>query len=283
MNVLKIVFLLLLSISASAGEIKILAWNVFMLPKPIKNSRQKERMVVIKDALSKLDYDVLIFEEAFSDLFRSTVGQGLSQRYPHQIVLGKSTSIKKVMNSGVFMLSKYPMKFLGFRYYSWCGKADCFAAKGVLMVEITLPTGEKVQIAGTHMQAGESESMKEVRTYQADQIKELMDQYYQSSVPQILLGDLNTDALNGTEMPYLLHKLELMNIPLSTGSLNSSKSPKTSCFGKESNGKSEWLDHMLIRGPIEQVQKKLIRIQGMVGGELCDLSDHLPLQGIFKI
>lgn len=284
--VMKAMLLLFLFQSALASEVKILSWNVFMLPKPIKNSRQRERMVLIRDALLSQSHDVIVLQESFSDLFRQTISQGLSKKYPHQMILGKSTSIKKVMNSGIFILSRYPFKRLGYRYYTYCGSADCFAAKGVMLVEMALPGGKIIQLAGTHLQAGQSDSMKEVRIHQTDQVRELLDEHYKEGVPQIFAGDLNMDALHTTELSDLLVRGNFTNDQLSSGSLNASNSLQVSCFGQRENMRPSWLDHILTRAhgsSLVQKEKKIMRLMAKVNGQNCDLSDHLPVSGTFEI
>lgn len=286
MMMIKGLIVLFLFQSAFASDVKILSWNVFMLPKPLKSSRQKERMVVIKDVLLAQDHDVLVLQESFSDLFRGTLYHGLLKKYPHQMVLGKSTSIKKRMNSGVFILSKFPFKRLGYRYYTYCGKADCFASKGVMLIEMALPGGKVIQIAGTHMQAGKSDSMKEVRVYQSEQIKDLLNEFARPGIPQLLIGDLNMDALKEGEFSEALERLDLRNDPLSQGSLTSSKSTQTSCFGNENTSQVSWLDHILVRdneSGLVQLDKRIFRLTGFVNGQSCDLSDHLPVSGSFSI
>ena len=284
--IIKAMIAALLFQCAFASDVKILSWNVFMLPKPLKSSRQKERMVVIKDTLLAQDHDVLVLQESFSDLFRGTLYHGLLKKYPHQMVLGKSTSIKKRMNSGVFILSKFPFKRLGYRYYTYCGKSDCFASKGVMLIEMALPGGKVVQIAGTHMQAGSSDSMKEVRVYQSEQIKELLNEFARPGIPQILVGDLNMDALLEGEFNDALQRLDLRNDSLSEGSLRSSKSTQTSCFGKSNSTEASWLDHILVRdneSGLVQQDKRIFRLTGLVNGQYCDLSDHLPVSATFSI
>ena len=71
MNALRRTFLFLglalFSFSSLADELRLMAWNVYMLPPPIKFSKQKERTRLQIAALSSVvaDNDILILTEAF--------------------------------------------------------------------------------------------------------------------------------------------------------------------------------------------------------------------------
>lgn len=279
-----IALLLLLPALAMGEELKFFSWNVFMLPKPIKFSLQKDRTRLIADHLKDTDYDVLFLEEAFSSNFRKIVGRELDKKFPHQYVLPRSRRIYHIMNSGVFILSRLPFKVLGHYYYNRCAKADCFAAKGVILVEFTTPSGKKIQVGATHMQAGGSKA--EIRKSQLQEIKALYDHHAVAGVPQMLIGDLNIDAHVNTEYPEAIKIMDMNNAPLE-GELQSTNGFAVACYkvpGEPNAG--EWIDHMWLRemhSGAKVFEKKVVPIYGTLKGRECPLSDHYALEAKIKL
>ena len=269
-----------------AQDLKIVSWNVYMLPKPIKFSLQPDRTKLIGDIFEKSDYDFIFFQEAFSSKFRSTVGKRIKNKYPHQYVLPRSRRITHVMNSGVYVASKKPFEILGHYYYTKCASADCFAAKGVLLIEQKTESGKKVQFAITHMQAGKNENKVNIRRSQIKEIKALLDKHARPGVPQFLVGDLNIDAHLPIEYPESIKTLEMSNTPL-VGTMNSTNGFKVSCYnvpGEENAG--EWLDHVWLRENRSEAHvttKKVIPYYGKINGKDCPLSDHYAVEALIHL
>lgn len=278
MNKIWLALLVCFSLSASASELKIFSWNVFMLPQPVKYSLQSVRKLMIAGELGQLDHDVIILQEAFWGPFRAAVSSQLKHDYPYQARLGRRTVLKEVMSSGLMVLSRHPFKILGHRYFNTCRIADCFASKGVMLIELNLQ-GSPLQLALTHMQAGKGLIFEQVRRNQLATIKGLLKHHRTIAVPQLLVGDLNIDELSGDEYKKSLESLKMTSAPLS-GSIYSSKAPATNCYEKQNSTSPSMVDHLLLNQNDSNVsisQKELKHLRGNFGGRLCDLSDHLPL------
>lgn len=277
-NALLLLSLLLVAFQVEAAPFKILSWNVFMLPKPIKFSLQQQRSLKIARELKNLDHDVLGLQEAFWGEFRGNIKRKLEQQFPHRLHLGRSSHPQKVMSSGLYILSRKPFDVLGFRYFSNCAGADCFAAKGVVLVRFQ-HEGKPLQVAFTHMQAGSGAVSQRIRARQLSLIKDLFDQFAEPGIPQVLMGDLNIDALTGKEAPLALNYLEMSSTPL-TGKIGSSLSTLTSCFGVDDNQSPKLIDHFWTKSHSSGVlvaKNELFVIRDNFRGRHCDLSDHLPL------
>lgn len=264
-----------------------MTWNVYMLPKPIKVSEQKIRSELQAEELKKIqgELDFVVLNEAFSKRSRDNISNALTEM-PNVARLPRKGGILKVIDSGVMVMSRHPLKVLGQSYYKKCGKADCFASKGVLLVEVTLPSGKQIQVAATHMQSGKQPKYAAIRATQTAQIKELMDKYARPGVPQILAGDLNMDVSNPDEFSRALLELN-METPSYTGAISTSKSTAVSCFaGEDKEDPKQWLDHVLIRkqgGDSAVMEKEAYPLRREIKGKLCDLSDHLPVKAKIKV
>lgn len=272
---------LLLSFQLQAATLKLLTWNLFMIPKPINFSLQQTRAPLIAEALLKRDNDVLVFQETFSGSARKKIIKQLKEIYPHQTRL-KGTFLH--LNSGLLVLSKYPFRVLDSLHFKNCTNSDCFAAKGIILVEVTLPEGEKIQIATTHLQAWNNDKSRNVRLKQLAEIKEVLDQNAASGIPQVLAGDLNIDGqLPEIEYNKALSVLEMESSPLS-GNLKITNGFNVSCYktpGGEANG--EWLDHVFLKKhetPASVLSKTVVPLTGMIKNETCPLSDHYAVEAV---
>jgi exonuclease III len=272
-------FLFLFSGLGFAEEVKILAWNVYMLPRPIKFSKQEERLPLIIAELKKLNHDVIVLEEAFWEKFRTEMGEELKSTYPYQHGLGKSGSFSQVMTSGVFILSRRPFEVVGSEYYKECKKADCYASKGVLMVRFP-----GFQLAATHMQSGQADVIKEIRKTQLLQVRDFLKKSAVEKIPQLLVGDLNINGLAGNEYDEALRILDMRSTPLD-GPLTHSSANDISCFENRSERLS-WIDHMFEKSNgslLKTLSKNIRMIKGPIAGKTCDLSDHHAIEGIFSL
>lgn len=271
--------LLLFITQAQAGELKILTWNVFMLPKPIKFSLQDERADLMVKEFEKGKYDVIVLQEAFDWKFQARLRRNLSKVYPHQDYLSRKVFSFTVYGSGVYYLSKYPFKKLGHIHYTKCATADCLASKGSSVIELLLPYNKKIHIASTHMQSGGSEKSVNVRLDQLGQLKGLFARTSQQNIPLIFLGDFNINALKGSEYPRALALLGMTSTPLE-GDLGYTNGFPTLCYKKPGSDEKEWIDHIFVKGPAAIKGKQVVPFFGDIKGKKCALSDHWGVEGV---
>lgn len=287
--------LLLLPTLALAEDLRILTWNVFMLPKPIKSSRQKERTKEIANYFQDSEADVIFLQEAFSGGFRKHIESSLQEKYPHSLQMKKKRGLLPIFGPGLMVLAKYPLKEIALDYYDKCSSFDCYASKGVHLIELTLPSGKKVQIANTHMQAGRGEKKEKIRHLQLMQIQDLLGKNLQPGVPQLLVGDLNIDAISGDEFKTSLVQLG-MEPSLKGFSFSEDESEEerqklsdriknfvTSGFEagclKAGTTNPKLVDHVLyfdLDRKIRVVDDQVLNPTFMVEEKSCPLSDHKP-------
>ena len=174
----------------SPSELRILAWNIQMLPRflfrlsrgPIRRSKLIPQKV-IDDQI-----DILVFQEAFDARSRRILKRRLKDDYPYICGPANKKFFDFKTNSGVMIFSKVPLKYLDEIDFKDCESDDCLARKGALLVEAEWQ-GVTFQVLGTHLEAGGPFAIKET---QYAEIRALIDKYQKQGVPQFLCGDFNT-------------------------------------------------------------------------------------------
>src|SRR3954470_7913267 len=70
--------------SAGGEKIKVLSWNIYMLP-GVFGSDNVRRAEAIGRVLSSGDYDVIVFQEAFDQKARRVISRLLKDAYPYEV------------------------------------------------------------------------------------------------------------------------------------------------------------------------------------------------------
>lgn len=172
--------------------------------------------------------DVVLLQEAFlakNDLFDDDAVASIPARsgYPYvawgpvskvangiddywNVINQDRKALKGLLNSGLLILSKYPIEsFAQIEYGDLCAVDDCNSNKGAIVVKIRHPRGFTVDVVNTHMQAE--------RPY--DSIRDVQATVYASFVKQnrrseylVLGGDFNTRMqLNTPQMQTITTEL----------------------------------------------------------------------------
>jgi endonuclease/exonuclease/phosphatase family metal-dependent hydrolase len=277
-------FILLLSFKTIADDISVLTWNTFLIPPPFNSTRQEERADLMATKLRTLDHDIIFFQEAFLVTKRELIINQLAPQYPYVATPKKGQGFFQFQDSGLFIVSKYPMKVLDQVIFKDCSGTDCFASKGAIIVEISLQNNEKIQMIDTHLQGWDNVS---IRKQQLSQIKNMMKSNARLGVAQILVGDLNIDAKVEFEYSKSLALMEMTSSRLE-GRLDSSNGFSTvGCFetpGGVSDG--EYLDHIWLKtnGTETEIHsKKIVPIMGYLGSLECPLSDHYAVEARIEV
>lgn len=274
--ILKLFLLMAIVIPAQAADLRVLSWNTYMLPKPIKMSNQELRTKVIAKALLGEDYEFVFMQEAFMGSFRDYVGKALKSKYPYQYYLGNNKIIYPFFGSGVFVMGKYPFKVLDKVYFKECGAADCWASKGSVLIESKLPSGKTVQFATTHLQAKEKLGL--VRLNQLGRIKAMLEKHKKPDVPQLLIGDLNIDAKEKEFRPA--QDLLQMDAAELAGPINHTN--VIDCY-KKPDAEKEWIDHMWVArdSGIKDSVIQSVEFTYEYKGKTCQAADHYAIEGLF--
>lgn len=181
-------------LSSDYGTLKILSWNIYMLPPLAKFTGKQRRAKRIGDMLKDSDFDIIVFQEAFHGAARRKIWRRMRDNFPH--ILGPANrrwySLKT--NSGIWILSKIPLKQIAELDFEYCEGIDCWARKGALVAEGEF-NGQTFQILGTHLEAGGS---REKKVDQYREIDSVLTQVRKDGVPQIAAGDFNTKKFQDT-------------------------------------------------------------------------------------
>mmetsp|Transcript_10216 Transcript_10216/g.25665 ORF Transcript_10216/g.25665 Transcript_10216/m.25665 type:complete len:461 (+) Transcript_10216:149-1531(+) len=191
--------------------------EVNALAKPI------DRCPNLRDFLHKYSADVIVFQEAFDESARQFLVDEF--HYTHPYILSRVGPRFHILNSGLFVLSKYPIHLPFFRSYGIPRTVDRCANKGVVLFAVSLCTPEPGQpapcivIGSTHNQ---SEGHPGVRSRQYEMITEFMHSYIATIqthhahelrvIGAIFAGDFNfgplRSSLRDTRFPFLRENVE---------------------------------------------------------------------------
>lgn len=257
-----------------AENLKILSWNIYMLPWLSWFNGNGHRAKVIGEELVNSDYQIIVFQEAFSIKCRKIIKKRLSEKYPYQYGPCNNSLSSLRSNSGLWVLSKFPLTQLKTIQFKESKTFDSFARKGAALFEGEF-NGKRFQLLATHLQ---SSTMQDVRDKQYKEISDLLADYYTADVPQILCGDFNTDMSEKTEYETMIHTLNADN-----GSLNGDT--QVTCddakntFSKQ-NSKGKVIDYVLTRNTsqIASIDRRILEFYHADAGYKSNLSDHYALE-----
>ncbi len=261
-------------------ELKILSWNIYMLPRFALHTGKRKRAREIVKMLPKENYDIIVFQEAFHGDARRILKRGLKKLYPYRIGPANRRVFWIKTNSGVWMLSKTPLtKLKQIKYKDCDGFTDCFAHKGALLVEGEFG-GQKFQLLGTHIQAG---GPYPVRQSQYEEIRNLIDTYKQEGVPQLLAGDFNMGIDRGEHYYQMLKTLDVEEY-VPDGELKFTASILNDIRGGDDD---RLIDFIFYRPNGTQPTKLIRNVRRFATPEpcfknFCDLSDHFAVEAIVR-
>jgi endonuclease/exonuclease/phosphatase family metal-dependent hydrolase len=153
----------------------VLTYNVWGLPKPFLTD--PSRFSEIAQAIPATDADIVAFQEAFT----SRTDELMHARGP-----GKPGPL--MTNSGLLVISRWPIIQREEIIYSACSGSDCIANKGALYLRIRLDENQDLDVFATHMNASDT---GEIRVHQTKELAQFI-RVFSGRRPLILLGDLNT-------------------------------------------------------------------------------------------
>ena len=262
----------LLSQQEEKSRVKILSWNIQMLPNffspfsELLRKNQKDRLPEIMKYLYKADYDIVILQEVFDANMKRKLKRFLRLKYPYiQMPLGRKIGWKGT--NGIMILSKHPMKYIDHIIYEAAESYDAATNKGCVLVEIDINNNTWL-VAGTHLQS----TGQHIRDLQYIQIKDqIISPYRNDSVPFILAGDLNTEkgsvSYSNMLSIFSLNNLEIFDDrPYTIDSTNSWKSTED----------SKQIDFVLydLPKPYEPFVSSIIRPYMFFENKKMDLADH---------
>ncbi len=131
------------------NNLKVLSWNIYMLPKMVARKGKLSRAEAIVEDLKKTDFDIIVFQEAFLPGARKIISKGLDSLYPYQYGPANNTPNIKG-SSGVWIISKTKMTILKTIQFKECATWDCLVRKGAMLLQGNW-NGKTFQLLGTHL------------------------------------------------------------------------------------------------------------------------------------
>ncbi len=188
--------------SSSRSSLSILTWNIFMMPSWIRESpNNDERAAAIAAELLACDFDILCFQKAFDRSARGVLERELAARYPYRFGPANNSCSLRI-NSGVWVLSQFPLVDYQEIQFHKCGGIECFSRKGAIRLTGSW-AGQKFQLVTTHLQGEErprfTDKNQRIRNVQMEDIRDrLVRPAVEPGVPFFVCGDFGTPRFDDT-------------------------------------------------------------------------------------
>lgn len=180
--------------------IKVLQFNVFWRPNMIHMGTEewmRERSEKLVERID--DYDIVCLSEAFqfgSSINRDFVRKAAAKGFIYAASPPNASFFsEKFVDSGLLILSKYPIIRTDSVKYSASRHVDRFADKSAIYVKIK--AGDKyLHVFATHLQASYKNGNDDyvVREQQLLQLKKLIEECVCDNYPIIICGDMNING-----------------------------------------------------------------------------------------
>lgn len=258
--------------SAIEDDLTILSWNIKMFSAPYGwlHNRIERAENIIQSLKNSTNYDVILFQEAFSSKIRKQIYRGLKLLYPYQIEPEDHFNFFKT-NSGLWAISKMPIELIDQISFSKLKEWDWMSSKGAKLYSV-IKNDEEILLINTHLQSDYKTNYSSIRRSQYDEINlGLILPYVKINKPLILCGDLNIS--NVVNLDKMLKHLNLKNGPLS-GKL------QFSTFSQP----NELVDYILVKTDKFRFKSIQRRIQDFSMDFLeysTNMSDHYPIEANF--
>ena len=258
--------------SAIEDDLTILSWNIKMFSAPYGwlHNRIERAENIIQSLKNSTNYDVILFQEAFSSKIRKQIYRGLKLLYPYQIEPEDHFNFFKT-NSGLWAISKMPIELIDQISFSKLKEWDWMSSKGAKLYSV-IKNDKEILLINTHLQSDYKTNYSSIRRSQYDEINlGLILPYVKINKPLILCGDLNIS--NVVNLDKMLKHINLKNGPLS-GKLQFSTYSQP----------NELVDYILVKTDKFRFKSIQRRIQDFSMDFLeysTNMSDHYPIEANF--
>jgi len=267
--------------SASSSKIKILSWNIYMLPGIVPIQGRASRANAIGDVLMNSDYDVIVFQEAFNQKARKNIAQKLGSHFPYRVGPANHKFISFKTNSGIWILSKHPIRLVKSIIFKNRSGIDAFSRKGALLIEVEV-NHQIIQVAGTHLQNSGPFWIKQNQCIEF--YHRILKLVFTPNVPQIICGDFNIVKKNEEEYRLMLQSLDAQDGELS-GDFNYTYDRSLNDLHVERGNQADLIDYILVRAPetTKVDHRKILSFHKQWSENNFDLSDHFAIEALFHL
>jgi len=257
-------------------ELKILTWNIYMLPFCSEIHGNCKRAGSIANQIAAYNKDIIVFEEAFDHQARKILRSQLKGVYPFMYGPANDSKFSLKTSSGIWIISKIPLRQLEQIEFKNRFGIDAFARKGAVLFEGEWQ-GQSFQLLGTHLQANSPDS---IRCGQCKEIaNKLLKKYARPEIPQIVCGDFNIEFEDQVNYKSMLSLLDAENGGLQ-GDVQSSFDEIDNQLAHKENGKKSLIDYVLVRNAkaIRNIERKVFVLKEHTKDNFSDLSDHYGIE-----
>jgi endonuclease/exonuclease/phosphatase family metal-dependent hydrolase len=182
MRLLVFIFFFSISLSFAADTFKVMTLNTWMIPFLRKGATARAQ-IIGKEAAK---YELVLLQEAFNKRLRKNIAGYATDDFKNRYMPNKR-SLK--INSGMFALTSFKIIDNNFVEFSDCKGIQCMSKKGVQHLRLELPSGLKIDVFNTHLQAFQKDAL--IRKFQLDQAMEFLEKINKGEYPVIFAGDFN--------------------------------------------------------------------------------------------
>ncbi|TNE50347.1 MAG: hypothetical protein EP343_08595 [Deltaproteobacteria bacterium] len=185
---------------SSLQEFRIMTLNIPFFPGEINMGNHEERLKRLTELLQTAEESphVVVLQEIWLDTMKQRIADNLKKEYPHSYL---DTAQLEGLNSGLMMLSKFPIQKSGtFHYSDSFGAAETLAKKGVLGGRLELPGNKLIYVFTTHLQSSSKDEANAVKLKQLAEAKTFMETMSKDdNAPVVLAGDFNLSVEKNPE------------------------------------------------------------------------------------
>lgn len=257
-------------------EIKILTWNVYMLPYLHLLHQTPTRARLIGETLLNFDFDIIVFQEVFHSKSRNILKSILKEKYKYQYGPFNDPNLSVFTNSGVMVVSKIPLHVVKNLVFSELRGFDKLAWKGAVLLAGEF-NGRPFHLVATHLQ---SNIYKETRLRQLRQIyTEFILPYENANITTFITGDLNVNSDDPDEYAQMLQITRATDNQEQYGNFVTYDELNNS-LARTVRPHRRNLDYILVHNsPNPELIKRNVQIfQASYRGIKIDLSDHYALE-----
>lgn len=206
----------------NSDSLTILSWNIYLLPKwttwfqSHRNHSWRKRTEEICRFLQSQQADVIVLQEAFNSEAVEIIKEKLQDDYFFISDQFNKDNLFKT-NSGLLILSKFPINRMKSIAFENCASDDCLASKGAFCVSFNYQM-KSFQLVGTHLQSDYKypSQYESIRKKQLEQIQTAFT--IDDSLSTIFYcGDFNIDYYHTKESSHMIQQLNVTRPSVSDG------------------------------------------------------------------
>ena len=270
------------SVSGTIPGLRILSWNIGMLPVIDLFSDKDDRAEAIASVLKSSDYDIIVFQEAFSSAGRSILRHILHEKYPYTYGPVNRSFLSLKCNSGIWIISRMPLSVKKEIEFTSSAGFDGFARKGAILLEgrfMSIP----FQLLATHLQ--DDSYPQYIREQQLNEMYDkLILPFSDPGIPQIICGDFNTNNKVSEYYNGMLDRLNAEDGEIS-GKVKITFDDESNDAYRSAHPDPRQIDYILVRNSyfINRIIRKISVLKSSWGKGKEYLSDHNGVEASIEL